>query len=56
MTSQWMLWQVYPEWLTFENYHLVAYMKATHLAFLNPETPYIIHRRRPRVLVRETWR
>ena len=40
MTSQWMLWQVYPEWLTFENYHLVAYMKATHLAFLNPENQY----------------
>ena len=29
MTSQWMLWQVYPEWMTFENYHLVAFMKAT---------------------------
>ena len=22
MTSQYMLWQVYPEWMTFENYHL----------------------------------
>jgi Family of unknown function (DUF6055) len=40
MTSQWMLWQVYPEWLTFENYHLVAYLKATHLAFLNPDNQY----------------
>jgi hypothetical protein len=40
MTSQWMLWQVYPEWLTFENYHLVAYLKATHLAFLHPDNQY----------------
>jgi hypothetical protein len=40
MTSQWMLWQVYPEWLTFENYHLVAFMKATHLAFLHEDNQY----------------
>src|SRR6185437_448029 len=40
MTSQWMLWQVYPDWMTFENYHLVAYMKATHLAFLHEENQY----------------
>lgn len=40
MTSQFMLWQVYPEWQTFENYHLTAFMKATHLAFLNPENQY----------------
>ena len=40
MTSQWMLWQVYPEWMTFENYHLVAFMKATHLAFLHEDNQY----------------
>jgi hypothetical protein len=40
MTSQYMLWQVYPEWMTFENYHLVAFMKATHLAFLHEENQY----------------
>jgi hypothetical protein len=40
MTSQWMLWQVYPEWMTFENYHLVAFMKATHLAFLHEDNMY----------------
>ncbi len=40
MTSQYMLWQVYPDWMTFENYHLVAFMKATHLAFLHEENQY----------------
>jgi hypothetical protein len=40
MTSQWMLWQVYPEWMTFENYHLTAFMKATHLAFLHEDNQY----------------
>ncbi len=40
MTSQWMLWQVYPEWMTFENYHLNAFMKATHLAFLHEDNQY----------------
>jgi hypothetical protein len=40
MTSQWMLWQVYPEWMTFENYHLEAFMKATHLAFLHEDNQY----------------
>ena len=40
MTSQFMLWQVYPEWQTFENYHLNDFMKATHLAFLHPENQY----------------
>jgi len=40
MTAQYMLWQVYPEWMTFENYHLNDFMKATHLAFLHPENQY----------------
>lgn len=40
MTSQFMLWQVYPEWQTFENYHLNDLMKATHLALLHPENQY----------------
>lgn len=40
MTSQYMLWQVYPDWMTFENYHLVAFMKATHLAFLHEDNQY----------------
>jgi hypothetical protein len=46
MTSQFMLWQVYPEWMTFENYHLVDFMKQTHLAFLHEKnmyhSPYIL--------------
>ncbi len=40
MTSQFMLWQVYPEWQTFENYHLNDFMKATHLAFLHRDNQY----------------
>jgi hypothetical protein len=35
-----MLWQVYPEWMTFEKYHLDAFMRATHLAFLHPDNQY----------------
>lgn len=46
MSAQYMLWQVYPEWMTFENYHLVDFMKQTHLAFLHPanmyHSPYIL--------------
>jgi hypothetical protein len=40
MTSQYMLWQVYPEWMTFENYHLNDFMRKTHLAFLHPDNQY----------------
>lgn len=40
MTSQYMLWQVYPEWMTFENYHLKDFMKQTHLAFLHEHNMY----------------
>ena len=40
MSAQYMLWQVYPEWMTFENYHLVDFMKKTHYAFLHPTNTY----------------
>ncbi|MCA9259615.1 MAG: hypothetical protein KDA61_10470 [Planctomycetales bacterium] len=40
MTSQFMLWHVYPEWMTFENYHLVDFMRQTHLAFLHEANMY----------------
>lgn len=40
MSAQYMLWQVYPEWMTFENYHLVDFMKGTHYAFLHPKNMY----------------
>jgi len=40
MTSQYMLWQVYPEWMTFENYHLTGFMQQTHLAFLHEKNQY----------------
>ncbi len=33
MAAQHGLWQNLPEWLTFENYHLVAFMDQTHLKF-----------------------
>ncbi|WP_461629218.1 DUF6055 domain-containing protein [Labilibaculum euxinus] len=46
MSAQYMLWQVYPEWMTFENYHLVDFMKGTHYAFLHPanmyHSPYVL--------------
>lgn len=46
MSAQYMLWQVYPEWMTFENYHLVSFMKKNHFAFLHPtnmyHTPYVL--------------
>ena len=46
MSAQYMLWQVYPDWMTFENYHLVSFMKKTHYAFLHPtnmyHSPYVI--------------
>jgi hypothetical protein len=40
MTSQYMLWQVYPDWMTFENYHLADFMKQTHYAFLHEKNMY----------------
>lgn len=46
MTSQWMLWQVNPDWLTDENYHFEAFRNLTHKAFLDGEniyhSPYVI--------------
>jgi hypothetical protein len=46
MSAQYMLWQVYPEWMTFENYHLVDFMKQTHLAFMHRgntyHSPYVL--------------
>lgn len=40
MTSQWMLWQVNPEWITDEKYHWDAFMTLTHKAFLHQENIY----------------
>jgi hypothetical protein len=46
MSAQYGLWQVYPEWMTFENYHLVDLMKKTHYAFLHStnmyHSPYVL--------------
>ncbi|WP_304476796.1 DUF6055 domain-containing protein [uncultured Muribaculum sp.] len=49
MASQWMLWQVNPDWPTDENYHLNAYRDGTHKAFLHLDNIY----RSPYVL--ELW-
>lgn len=40
MTSQYMLWQYYPEWITFEKYHLDGFMAKTHKAFLHEDNCY----------------
>ena len=46
MASQWMLWQVNPEWVKDENYHWEAFKKLTHKAFLDMEniyhSPYVL--------------
>ena len=46
MTSQWMLWQVNPDWITDENYHWVDFMKQTHFAFMHHaniyHSPYVL--------------
>src|SRR5574344_2338769 len=46
MTSQWMLWQVNPEWITDEKYHFDAFTKTSHKAYLHLEniyhSPYIL--------------
>lgn len=39
-TSQWMLWQVYPDWVTIENYHLKSFMKKTHYAAFHETNMY----------------
>lgn len=40
MTSQYMLWQIYPNWMQFENYHFQAFMLNTHKAFLHEDNCY----------------
>lgn len=40
MAAQYVLWQVYPDWLKFENFHLKAFLNNTYHAFLHPENAY----------------
>ncbi len=40
MTSQWMLWQVNPDWITDENYHFEAFKQLTHKAYLHLDNIY----------------
>ena len=46
MASQWMLWQVNPDWMKDENYHWVAFKELTHKAFLHVDniyhSPYVL--------------
>lgn len=46
MASQWMLWQVNPEWQRDERYHLDAFSELTHKAFLHLDniyhSPYVL--------------
>lgn len=46
MTSQWMLWNVNPEWTTDENYHWQDFKKKFHNAFLHDtniyHSPYVL--------------
>lgn len=46
MTSQWMLWQVNPEWQKDERFHLDAFSDLTHKAYLHLDniyhSPYVI--------------
>lgn len=46
MASQWMLWQVNPDWQTDEKYHLDAYRNLTHKALLHIDniyhSPYVL--------------
>lgn len=46
MTSQWMLWQVNPDWITDEKYHWDAFMNLTHKAYLQIDniyhSPYVL--------------
>lgn len=63
MTSQWMLWQVNPNWVRDEKYHWDAFMKLTHKAYLHPEniyhSPYVLEywgMKRGRPLIAELYR
>ena len=40
MAAQYGLWQNLPNWMTFENYHLVAFMDQTNLAFDHSSNMY----------------
>lgn len=46
MASQWMLWQVNPEWQKDERFHLEAFADLTHKAFLHIDniyhSPYVL--------------
>lgn len=46
MASQWMLWQVNPDWITDENYHFEAFKTLAHKAFLHMDniyhSPYVL--------------
>lgn len=40
MTSQWALFEKYPDWMTREGYHIKMYLSQTYLAFTHPDNQY----------------
>lgn len=63
MTSQWMLWQVNPDWMRDEEYHWHDFMRQTHLAFGHPDnmyhSPYVLEywsNKYGKRIVGELWR
>lgn len=40
MAAQYLLWQVYPEWISFEKFHMDGFVKKSYLSFLHPENAY----------------
>ena len=63
MASQWMLWQVNPEWQKDERFHLDAFADLTHKAFLHIDniyhSPYVLElwgEKRGRPFIAELFR
>jgi len=63
MTSQWMLWQVNPDWVKDEQYHFDAFRNLTHKAYLHMtniyHSPYVIEwwaEQRGRTTIAELYR
>lgn len=63
MASQWMLWQVNPDWISDERYHWEAFTQLTHKAYLHLDniyhSPYILEYwgvKRGRPIIAELFR
>lgn len=63
MTSQWMLWQVNPNWIDDETYHWDAFKDLTHKAFLHGDniyhSPYVLEywsQKHGKKIMAELWK